>query len=99
MHWRKHDDSSFARDVWTYDAATGRHTRLDRSSAPTTGSRCGAPTRRRSTTSPSAAGASTSGVSTWPGPGQPEQITRHATHPVRFLSISRQGDLCYTWDG
>ena len=26
--WRKHDDSSFARDVWIYDAASGSHTRL-----------------------------------------------------------------------
>ena len=26
--WRKHDDSSFARDVWLYDSDTGVHTRL-----------------------------------------------------------------------
>ncbi len=30
---------------------------------------------------------------------QPVQITHFDTHPVRFLSISRHGDLCYTWDG
>ena len=26
--WRKHDNSSFARDVWIYDAASGEHTKL-----------------------------------------------------------------------
>ena len=28
MEWRKHDNSSFARDVWLCDVATGKHTRL-----------------------------------------------------------------------
>ena len=27
------------------------------------------------------------------------QVTTHAVHPVRFLSVSAAGDLCYTWDG
>jgi Tol biopolymer transport system component len=27
------------------------------------------------------------------------QVTDHKTHPVRFLSASAAGDLCYTWDG
>jgi tricorn protease len=26
--WRKHDNSSFARDVWLYDVEAGQHTRL-----------------------------------------------------------------------
>ncbi len=29
----------------------------------------------------------------------PVRITDHDTHPVRFLSTSRAGDLCYAWDG
>ena len=28
--WRKHDNSSFARDVWVYEASTGDHTRHHR---------------------------------------------------------------------
>lgn len=28
MEWRKHDNSSFTRNVWLYDVAGGRHTRL-----------------------------------------------------------------------
>ncbi len=32
-------------------------------------------------------------------PSGAEQITDHDTHPVRFLSASRAGDLCYAYDG
>src|SRR6185436_3287811 len=28
MEWRKHDNSSFARDVWIWDVAANKHTRL-----------------------------------------------------------------------
>ena len=98
MEWRKHDNSSFARDVWLWDvAATG--TRASPPSAPTTASRCGARTRTPSTTSPSAAARSTSGASTSPIPSHPVQVTTHQGAPVRFLSVSRAGDLCYGWDG
>jgi len=32
-------------------------------------------------------------------PEKPEQITKHEKHPVRFLSISKDGTLCYGFDG
>ncbi|HSM50663.1 MAG TPA: S41 family peptidase, partial [Thermoanaerobaculia bacterium] len=32
-------------------------------------------------------------------PSRPTQVTKHVIHPVRFLSISAAGDLCYTFDG
>ncbi len=32
-------------------------------------------------------------------PQHPVQVTAHKTHPVRFLSVSRNGDLCYAYDG
>jgi len=32
-------------------------------------------------------------------PSQQKQITTHDTHPVRFLSISRDGTLCYGFNG
>ncbi len=96
--WRKHDTSSFARDVWLYDRASGAHTRLtafgadDRQPvwAPDESSFYFLSERDGTFNIWSlalAAGAA------------PVQITHHDTHPVRFLSVSRAGDLCYGWDG
>jgi len=98
MEWRKHDNSSFARDVWIYDAATGRHTRLtafgadDRQPAWSPDERSLFYLSERSGT-----------FNVWrlslDDPTRPVQITHHTTHPVRFLSVSASGGLCYTWDG
>ena len=98
MPWRKHDDSSFARDLWMYDAASGQHRRLtqfgadDRQPVWSADEQALYYLSERSGT-----------FNVWrldlAHPESPVQITDHTTHPVRFLSISRQGDLCYTWDG
>lgn len=98
MSWRKHDDSSFARDVWLYQAATGEHVRLTELGADD----------RQPVWSPDERSlyylSERSGsFNVWrldlERPGQPVRVTDHDTHPVRFLSISRAGDLCYAWDG
>lgn len=98
MEWRKHDNSSFARDVWLYDVASGTHTRLTASGADD----------RQPVWSPDERSlyylSERSGsFNVWrldlSDPGNPVQVTAHATHPVRFLSISRAGDLCYSYDG
>ncbi|MGA7614730.1 MAG: S41 family peptidase [Thermoanaerobaculia bacterium] len=98
MPWRKHDDSSFARDVWIYDPASGRHTRLTQFGADD----------RQPVWSPDEQSLDylserSGSFNVWrlslAHPEKPEQITHHTVHPVRFLSISRQGDLCYTFDG
>ena len=95
---RKHDNSSFARDVWLYDPADGEHTRLtdfgadDRQPvwAPGEDSLFFLSERDGS-------------FNVWEldldNPSAPEQITDHDSHPVRFLSASAGGDLCYTFDG
>ena len=98
MEWRKHDTSSFARDVWMWDVATNRHTRLtdlgfdDRQPVWSPDERSLLYLSERS-----------GSFNVWrldlADPTHPVQVTRHATHPVRFLSASRQGDLCYAWDG
>ncbi len=98
MEWRKHDNSSFARDLWIWDVAANRHTRLtefgyddrqpvwgpDQSSLYYLSEHSGS-------------------FNVWrmdlADPRHPAQVTDHKTHPVRFLSISNAGDLCYTWDG
>ena len=32
-------------------------------------------------------------------PGSVTKVTNHKTHPVRFLSLSKNGVLCYGYDG
>ncbi len=96
--WRKHDTSSFARDVWVYNATTGQHTRLtafgadDRQPVWAPGEQSIYYLSERS-----------GSFNVWAldlGEGaQPVQITHHDTHPVRFLSISKNGDLSYGYDG
>lgn len=98
MPWRKHDTSSFARDVWLWDVAANRHTRLTALGADD----------RQPVWSPDEGAlyylSERSGsFNVWrldlANPDHPVQVTFHDTHPVRFLSISGQGDLCYAWDG
>ncbi|MBK6406617.1 MAG: PD40 domain-containing protein [Holophagales bacterium] len=63
MEWRKHDNSSFARDVWVWERAKNTHRRLT-SSGVDDRQPVGRPESARSTTSPRRAAASTSGGST-----------------------------------
>jgi len=94
---RKHDDSSFARDVWLYDAKSGNHTQLTDLGADD----------RNPVWAPeedslyylSERGGDFNVWSMPIGGGDPVQITTHNTHPVRFLSTSTAGDLCYSFDG
>jgi Tol biopolymer transport system component/C-terminal processing protease CtpA/Prc len=95
---RKHDNSSFARDVWIYDARTGEHTRLTEFGADD----------RQPVWAPGEASiyylSERSGdFNVWrlalTDGAEPIQVTNHDTHPVRFLSASKRGDICYTWNG
>ncbi|HXI03960.1 MAG TPA: S41 family peptidase [Candidatus Saccharimonadales bacterium] len=98
MPWRKHDDSSFARDVWIYDAASGKHTRLtqfghdDRQPV-------WSPDEKSLYYLSEASGSFNVWRLDLAHPDRPEQVTKHSAHPARFLSISSRGDLCYTWNG
>ncbi|HXV75177.1 MAG TPA: S41 family peptidase [Candidatus Polarisedimenticolaceae bacterium] len=96
--WRKHDSSSFARDVWVVDLATGEHARLtefgydDRQPVWSPDQRSLFFLSERS-----------GSFNVWrldlDAPAEPEQITRHDTHPVRDLSIAADGTLAYSYDG
>lgn len=95
---RKHDNSSFARDVWIFDSQTGEHTRLtdfgadDRQPVWAPGEDAIYYLSERS-----------GDFNVWrlelEGDSEPIQVTDHDTHPVRFLSASAAGDICYAWDG
>jgi tricorn protease len=98
MEWRKHDNSSFARDVWIWDKGKGEHRRLtafgfdDRQPV-------WAPTQDALYYLSEKSGTFNVWRLELSDPEHPTQVTQHAVHPVRFLSISAAGDLCYAWDG
>jgi len=98
MEWRKHDDSSFSRDVWIWDVAADRHTRLtdpgydDRQPV-------WAPDQKSLYYLSERSGSFNVWRLDLGDPGHPVQVTDHKTHPARFLSASTAGDLCYTFDG
>jgi tricorn protease len=98
MEWRKHDDSSFARDVWLWDVAANRHTRLTAFGADDRQPVWG-PDERSLFYLSERSGSFNVWRLELADPTRPVQVTTHVTHPVRFLSISRAGDLCYGWDG
>ena len=98
MEWRKHDNSSFARDLWIWDVAANTHTRLtefgydDRQ--PVWG-----PDQKSLYYLSERSGSFNVWRMDLADARHPVQVTDHKTHPVRFLSISSAGALCYTWDG
>lgn len=96
--WRKHHTSSVTRDVWFYDAKTGKHTNLT--------------SRGGEDTNPVAAdgknfmflserNGSTVNVyeASIDAPADAKALTTFATHPVRFLSRADNGTLAFTYDG
>ncbi len=97
--WRKHHTSSVTRDIWIYEPATGKHTNLtDRPGED-----------RNPVLSPdgstvyilSERNGGTFNVWSFPlaDPSKATQLTRFATHPVRFLSAANNGRMAFTYDG
>ncbi|MDR0833908.1 MAG: peptidase S41 [Candidatus Symbiothrix sp.] len=96
--WRKHHTSSVTKDLWQYDFATKQFTQLidkpgedrnpvfspDNSHVYFLSERSG-----------------TFNVWTFPltDPAQTKQVTTFKTNPVRFLSIAKNGTLCFAYDG
>ncbi|MCC6348209.1 MAG: PD40 domain-containing protein [Candidatus Eisenbacteria bacterium] len=98
MEWRKHDHSAFARDVWLWDVAANRHTRLTEF-----GNDNRQPVWGPDGNSLFFLSERSGSFNVWKldlaNPKTPVQVTSHRTHPVRFLSASNGGDLCYAFDG
>jgi tricorn protease len=98
MEWRKHDHSSFSRDVWIEDVPARKFTRLtaygvdDRQ--PVWG-----PDEQSIFYLSEKSGSFNVWTMKLADPEHPTQVTSHAGSPVRFVSASRSGDLCYAYDG
>ena len=97
--WRKHHTSSITRDIWLYNTQTGKHTNLtnrggeDRNPvyAPD-----GNAVYFLSERDGGSFNVYTFFLNT---PQEVKAVTTFKTHPVRFLSVSDKGTLCYTYDG
>ena len=101
--WRKHHTSSITRDVWFYDIAAGRHTNLtlrpgeDRNPAISPDGKTLYFLSERDGGSMNVYSCEAQGGGT--KADTPKAVTNFKTHPVRFLSVARDGLLCFTWNG
>lgn len=96
--WRKHHTSSITRDLWLYDTQAGKNTQLTTSVGED----------RNPVFAPdgktvyylSEKGGSFN-VYSFPidNPAQSKQLTSFSKHPVRFLTSSDNGTLCFGFDG
>ena len=93
--WRKHHTSSVARDIWVYEVEGGTHRKLtdfdgeDRNPVWGTGGACYYLSEKSGS------------FNVWkkPADGETVQVTDFKFHPVRFLTISNAGTLCFSYDG
>ncbi len=95
--WRKHHTSAIARDIWIYDAKTGTHRKIttfageDRNPVFTDND--------RSFYYLSEESGSFNVHKMSIGGGKSQQVTFFKKMPVRFLSQSDSGTLCFGYDG
>lgn len=98
--WRKHQISSVSRDIWMYDTKTGKHTNLtDRAGedrnpiVAADGQTVYFLSERGDRRVSNVYSMQLS------NPQNVTQLTSYNPHPVRFLSVSDNGTLCYAYDG
>ncbi len=95
--WRKHHTSSVARDIWMYDLQSKTHKQItafageDRNPVWVN--------NQDALYYLSEQNGSFNVFKTNEAGKNPEAITRFSTHPVRFLTASNQGDLCFGFNG
>src|SRR5262249_53746257 len=98
MEWRKHDHSAFARDVWVEDVPAGKFRRLTAYGVDDRQPVWGLDEQSIFYLS-ERSGSFTVWTMKLSDPEHPSQVTSHTGSPVRFLSSSHSGDLCYAYDG
>lgn len=95
--WRKHHTSAVTRDIWIYDTKTGSHKKItsfngeDRTPVFTDNDKAFYYLSEES-------GSFNVHKMSIEG-GKSQQLSNFKKHPVRFLSASSDGLLCYSYDG
>lgn len=97
--WRKHHTSSVTRDIWKYDAKTGKHTNLTKRGGE---DRNPVVSKDGSTVYfLSERNGGSFNVYSMPlaDPTKITKVTDFKTHPVRFLSQGNDGTFAFTYNG
>ncbi len=96
--WRKHHTSSVTRDIWSWEAKSGKYTKLTAFAGEDRN-----PIWSPDNTEVLYLSEQSGTFNVWKfslaNPAQPTQITSHSKHPVRFLSIAQNGTICYGFNG
>lgn len=94
--WRKHHTSSITRDIWKYDGS--KHTKLTSFEGEDRSPRV---SKDGKTVYYLSERGGSFNVYSFPvdNPQDIRTVTKHKTHPVRFLTVSDNDDLCYGYDG
>ena len=96
--WRKHHTSAIARDIWVYDTKTQTHKKItsfageDRNAVFTNDEQSIFYLSEES-------GSFNVHQLSLSNPSTSKQLTSFKKHPVRFLSKSNDGTLCFSYDG
>lgn len=98
MQWRKHEQSPANWDLWLFDPATRAHRRLSERGWENREPRW-SPRGDAMFYLSERSGSFNVWRSPIDGALAATQVTRHEFHPVRSLSISQSGDICYSFDG
>jgi tricorn protease len=98
--WRKHNTSSLAHDIWLFDSRTANHTKLT-----SYGGENRNPIWAGDENSFFFLSEQSGSFNIWTSSiggsenEKPRQVTRFEKNPIRFLSLARNGDLCFGYDG
>jgi len=96
--WRKHHVSSVARDLWSYNTKTGKHSQLT-SYAGEDRNPIFADNDKTVYYLSEKSGTFNVHKMDLNNPGGATQVTSFATHPIRFLTGADNGTLCFSYDG
>ena len=97
--WRKHHTSSITRDIWMYDTNSGKHTNLTNRAGEDRNPVLSADGKDVYFLSERDGGSFNVYRFPLDRPADVQPVTSFKENPVRFLSMSRTGTLCYTYDG
>ncbi len=97
--WRKHHTSSITRDIWMYDVVSGKHTNLTRFAGEDRNPVLDAGGKQVYFLSERDGGSFNVYRFAIDRPDDVQQVTSFEGNPVRFLSLDKNGTLCYTYDG
>ena len=97
--FRKHHTSSVTRDIWRYDASTGKHTNLTNRGGEDRNPVLGADGKTIYFLSERNGGTFNVYSMDINSPSDVKKLTNFTTHPVRFLSQANNGLSAFTYDG